>query len=473
MKILLIQPDYFRQAQDPGQLESRLLPSYSLILLAEIMERAGHQTRVLDSWANWVITGKGVENNLETGLKAILAKEQFDLIGISIDTAARKEAIGLAKIARELNPSAKIVAGGPHPTRFWSALLTEYRDLIDFAFLGGADESLPALVAHLSGAGGSLDTIAGIAYRNELGEAVATSKPMFNLNLEKQPALNFKSYFSSLDGARPNRAYMVSTRGCKYFCNFCSQVWKKALFHPVARVVEEARILIEDHGVSELVFYDDCLGLSGKHSADIFMAIAGFKSKARLTGVSHIQLLNPLWLNAFKEAGGSALMLGIESGTLKLRRKMNKYIEDKELCMGVELVRKMGLKLGIYTMIGYPTEEINVVNYTRRLFEKISPEQVIATVYDLKPGDIMIEWGLKGLMIQESDFFNLDRRFINYMSESELEEAVGMADYFETKFTSQELLKDHDPAWWLLGMDSAKRESLRLKAEENLAKCQR
>ena len=86
----------------------------------------------------------------------------------------------------------------------------------------------------------------------------------------------------------------------------------------------------------ELVFYDDCLGLSGKHSADIFMAIAKFQKKARLIGVSHIQLLNPLWLNAFKEAGGAGLMLGIESGALKLRRKMNKHIDDKEICSGVE-----------------------------------------------------------------------------------------------------------------------------------------
>ena len=220
------------------------------------------------------------------------------------------------------------------------------------------------------------------------------------------------------------------------------------------------------------MFYDDCLGLDPKHSSEIFNAMARFKRKAKLIGISHIQLLNPLWLGPFKDAGGEALFLGIESGSLKLRRKMNKHMDDKEVCQGVELLRKIGFKLGIYIMVGFPSEEISQLSSTCRLMEKIAPEQIIAGVYDIKPGDMMIEWGLKSLAVQELDFLDLDRRIINYMSQEELEAAVGLADYFESRFTSRTLLSDHDPAWWVLGFDPEKRAKLKKKAEESLNKCQ-
>lgn len=472
MKVLLVQPDFKRRDSTPENLAAHLLPSYSLILLAQILDKAGHQARVLDAWSNWVVTGKGTENDLSAGLKSILEKESFDLVGISVYTPIRKEAMELAGLVKQKIPGAKIVMGGPHPTRLGQLMVKEFPGLIDYAVLGGADESLLELVESLEGKGKTLGEIAGLVWRNDQGEAISNSKPVFNLNLANQNPVNFENYLAALGGSRPERAYMVFSRGCKYYCNFCSQVWKKALFHPEHRAVAEARHLIEELGVKELVIYDDCLGLSPKQSADILQAVAKFQKQARLIGISHFQVLNPLWLNAFKEAGGYGLMVGLESGHLKLRRKMNKHMDDKEICQGVEMVRNLGLKLGIYTMVGFPNEEIAQISSTKRLLEKIGPEQVIATVYDIKPGDMMIEWGIKAQMIRETDYLDPERRIINYMNESELEAAVGMADLLETKFSSQVLLKDHDPSWWILGYDEQKRERLRKQAEDALAKCQ-
>jgi len=472
LKVLLIQPDFQRQDSSSEQLSSHLLPSYSLVLLSQILEKAGHKTKVLDGFSNWVITGKGKENDLSKGLKTILEKESFDLVGISVYTPLRKEALQLAKLASDLAPGSKIVMGGPHPTRLWQSMFKKNKELIDFILLGGADHSLLALVESLEDKDRARTEIPGLVWLDEEGEVIAGGRPVFNIDLEDQAPVRFDGYLAGIGNEKVDRAYLVTTRGCKFHCNFCSQLWKKALLHPAARAVEEARHLVEDLDVSELVFYDDCLGLDPRHSAEVFKGISQFKRKARLIGITHIQLLNPLWLNPFREAGGEALLLGLESGSLKQRRKMNKHIEDKEICQGVELLRKMGFKLGIYTMVGFPNEEPAQLFSTMRLLEKISPEQVIATVYDLKPGDMMIEWGIKALMLQEIDYLNQDRRIINYMTEDELEDAVGIADYLETRFTAQTLLKDHDPPWWILGYDLAKREQLRKKAGEILSKCQ-
>ena len=182
MKILLVQPDFYRQESDPQKLAGHLIPSYSLVMLAQILERDGHEVMVLDGFSNWAITGKGKENDLGQGLKTILQKDKFDLIGVSVYNPVRKEAVALAKTAKELAPAAKIIMGGPNPTRLWQIMLKEYAGLVDFIALGGADESLPALVKALE-TGSPFSGIPGLAWKNETGEIVSSSKPVFNIDL--------------------------------------------------------------------------------------------------------------------------------------------------------------------------------------------------------------------------------------------------------------------------------------------------
>jgi len=464
LKILLIQPDYQRQAQNPEQLNKHLLPSYPLILLSEILENAGHQTFVLDNLSNWMLTGKGAENDLAKGL-SILLEESFDLAGISVYTPLRKESLALAGQIKEKSPSTKIVFGGPHPTRLWSSMLEAYRTELDFVLKGGAEQSLLELVNNLEGKGVARFRIPGLSWINEADQVKTNSSAIINLDLSKMPSLKFRSYFAQVGAEKIERAYIITSRGCKLWCNYCSQLWKKALFHPVERVVEEAKTLIKDFKADELVVYDDCLGMNPSHSAEIFQKIASFNNSARLIGISHFKFLDKSWLIPFQQAGGTAILLGIESGSSKLRRKMNNYIEDEAICAGIEMLRSIGLKIGIYVMIGFPSETLEDLKKTHEILRMINPEQVIATVYDLKPGDIMMEFGLKARMLKETDYLNLANRIINYMTDEELKSAVGFAEYLERKFTREVLLSDIDPAGWILGLDKETREDLIKKAE--------
>jgi len=472
VNVLLIQPDYYLKEKAPELLQKRLLPSYSLILLASLLEQKGHKAKVLDSFSNWVLTGKKNENDLKEGLKILCEREKFDLIGICVYTPLRKEAIELCRLAKELCPNAKIVLGGPHPTRLWQSMLDEYAGLVDFILLGGADQSLLELAENLEGRGTARYRINGLAWIGQAGEIRANSRPIINIDLKNQPPVKFDRYLELTGGEIPKRAYMITSRGCKFWCNFCSQLWKKLIFHPLERAIEEAKHLIEEIKVEELVIYDECLGAKPEYHQRFFQALAGFSRQASLIGISHFQLLQKDWLLAFKNAGGEAILLGLESGNPKLRRKMNKHISDDEICKGIELVREVGLKLGIYTMVGFPNESIADTYATYKLLDKIQPEQVIACVYEIKPGDMMIEFGLKAKMLSESDWLNPDRRIINYMSEPELEQATALADLLETTFTKEPLLVDLYPSWWLLGWSEEKRAQAKERAKKELEQCQ-
>jgi len=472
VKVLLIQPDYPRTESSPQELEKKLLPSYSLILLAQLLEVQGHQAQVLDGFSSWHLTGKKNQNQLDQALKLLLEKNDYELVGISVYTPLRKEAIELAQMVKRISPESKIVLGGPHPSRLYASMLDEYAGLVDFILLGGADISLLELVENLEGKGTARYRIPGLAWIGEGGEIRANSRPIINLDLTQQSPVRFDTYLDFLGNPKLKRAYMITSRGCRFWCNFCSQLWKKLLLHPLERAVQEARHLIEELEVEELVIYDDCLGARSEHTQSFFSALSKFSRPARLIGISHFQLLKEDWLSAFKKAGGYGILLGLESGSSKLRRKMNKHLEDDEICQGVELVRKLGLKLGIYTMVGFPNESVQDTYSTYKILSKIQPEQVIAPVYEIKPGDMMIEFGLKARMIQESDYLDLDRRIINYMSEPELKQAVGLADYLETSFSPEPFLSDLYPSWWVLGWSEEQRGKAREKAQQELKKCQ-
>ena len=60
-------------------------------------------------------------------------------------------------------------------------------------------------------------------------------------------------------------ATMVTTRGCPWHCGYCSQVYSEKLrFRDVELVVDEMEYLVKNHGVKEIVFFDETFTIGKK-----------------------------------------------------------------------------------------------------------------------------------------------------------------------------------------------------------------
>ena len=467
MKVLLVQPDRRRQAPNGDALARSLLPSYSLHLLAECLRQAGHEVEVLDPPLAHALLGAGASSDPAASLALLLERERYDAAGVAVYSPLRREALEMMQALKRANPKTLVIAGGPHPTRLWRSLLGANPRGIDYACLGAAEVSLPALLQALA-QGRPASRIKGIALMaGDLGVR-ATSRPLLNAPLADLPPVRYHRLLEKLAAGKIPRAYTLTGRGCSNWCNFCSNIWKKPLARPAGQVLDEVRYLVAECGTRELIFYDDAFGMKKDHALEILRGIRDLGAELRLQAVTRFDLVDEELLAAFKDAGGRDLLLGLETGSARLRRRMNKHLPDGLICEALERIRRHSLRVAVYLMFGYPNETPEDLEATRRMLEKINPEQTLSTVFDIKPGDMMIEWGLKADLLREKNWLDLRRPLINYQSEAELALSAGIALLFDERFTREVIAPEHDGADRVLGWSLSQAAEAKAKAREVL-----
>jgi radical SAM superfamily enzyme YgiQ (UPF0313 family) len=454
MRVLLVQPDFCRAGQTPDRMIERLLPARSLLELAALLETRGHQVQVLDPITALTRLNGRDTLDLEAALDQMLAEQKFDAVGIAVYTATRREARRLAAVVKRRSRLTKVIVGGPHASHLAQPLMNAWRE-IDFVCLGAAEDSLPALLSCLSGQGGPVFRVKNIAFRAGPGRVRVTGKPSYHADLSSLPPVRYDRYCETAPGGRIRRAYVMTARGCRHWCNFCSQLWKKVLPAPPAEVAREIRRLVDDCGTEEIIFYDDCFGMDPDHARAVLKAVTESGARVRLQAVTRFDAVREDWLEAFGAAGGVDLLAGLETGSPRLRKRMNKHLAEDELCRGSELVRRFGMRLGVFLMFGFPNEEDKDVRETWRLLRLMGPTQVMSTVFDIKPGDILYEFALASQTITPEAWLGDEPRAVNGMESEALRRSAARAMAFDQVFTREVMLPEHDPAAFTLGLDPA------------------
>src|SRR3989338_964871 len=120
-----------------------------LAYMAALLKKRGHQVHVI-----YFVNKSGNENERMQSVKGA------DYVGVSLKSFTLEDGLRLAKIAKEIEPSAKLVAGGPHTTIDGENLLKD-NAIFDFAIYGEGEEAVLDIAAGIPPAG-----IKGLYYRN-------------------------------------------------------------------------------------------------------------------------------------------------------------------------------------------------------------------------------------------------------------------------------------------------------------------
>jgi radical SAM superfamily enzyme YgiQ (UPF0313 family) len=456
MRVLLVHPDFKRATAKSADTADGLLPARSLIELGGVLSGAGHRVTVLDSFSARAREQKDPPD-MDRVLSIMLEEEDFDAVGISVCTPLRKEAHEMARTVKRHSGSVPVILGGPHTARMAGTLLDEWRE-IDYVCLGAAERTLPVLLDNIA-SGKRTPNISGIAYRTGRGLRQA-GKPLIDAELESLPPVRYDSYLEEIPADRIKRAYIMTSRGCVNWCNFCSKIWKKFLPDRPDKVADELAHLVRDCGTEEVIIYDDCFGKKKEHALAVLDAIIEKDLDVGLQTVTTFEAISRDWLRRFKQAGGKDVLVGLETGSARLRKKMNKHLTEEEIISAVLAVRTAGLRLGIYLMFGFHREELQDITETYRMVDKIDPDQVMSSVYDVKPGDLLFEFAVTSGDLRVREWKNDNNRIVNYMSDEEKVRNAARAAYFDRRFTREVLVPEHDRPADFLGIDDGRLEEL-------------
>ncbi|RWB55694.1 magnesium-protoporphyrin IX monomethyl ester anaerobic oxidative cyclase [Mesorhizobium sp.] len=336
MNIVLINPPHTAIG---SRVPDDHLPPLGLLAIGGPLLDAGHGVRLVDAEFGPMPLAVLVDDALSGGPELVL-------IGHSGSTSAHPTALRIAEMIKARAPGIVIVYGGVFPTYHWRDVLAA-TDVFDFIVRGEGEATAAALVEALE-LRRPVRSVAGIAYRDDLGRPFATPPAVAIADLDAcrvgWELIDFRRY-SYWGGKRA--VVMQFSRGCPHLCNYCGQrgFWTRWRHRDPVRFAREIAWLHREHGV-ELINLADENPTSSKRAWRAFLdAMIAEDVPVLIVGSTRADdiVRDADILHLYRQAGVIRWLLGMENTdeeTLSLIRKGGSTKSDRE---AIRLLRRHGI----------------------------------------------------------------------------------------------------------------------------------
>jgi radical SAM superfamily enzyme YgiQ (UPF0313 family) len=273
-------------------------------------------------------------------------------LGVSVFTQYNRSATEkLCYAIREKSKDIKIVLGGQglsssgiNGTNEFSKLLLK-KKAIDYFIKSEAEISLVELLK-------GNDSYPGI--NSDTFDQIK--------NIDNFPAPDFDDY--NFDAYESKFLMALGSRGCVKACTFCDvhEHWKYT-YRDGKKLANELIHLAEKYQVYKFLFADSLINGSLKHFKAFIHELAEYNhthTKKISWGGQYIvrsrtQENEEFW-KMLADAGGHNLIIGVESGSEKVRQHMQKKFSNSDIDFVVEQLAKNNVPAVFLLMVGYPTE---------------------------------------------------------------------------------------------------------------------
>jgi len=395
MKIALVNPPY------PPSVHSHppFIP-LGIAYLGAVAEKAGHEVTVIDCQA---------EKISYEGFRSRISQPTFDVIGVTATTLLYKSAMQLVTIAKQVQPQAITVVGGSHGT-FWDEnALNEYPSL-DVVVRREGEQTFLELLGRLQAKSG-FSGVLGITFRSG-GKVVRNADRPF---LEDLDSLPFPAHnllpLDSLKRMGKILFPLITSRGCVYWCDFCSTVrmfGRGYRMRSPKNVVDEMQLVHDKYGVDQVTFYDDAFTVNRERVVKICEELHARKLDMTWDCGTRVDMVDRELLKMMRGAGCIAVWLGVESGSQAMLGAMNKSIKLDQTRLAYKTAHEVGLMTIANTVLGFPGETEVTAWETIRFIKELNPDDVgfyVATPY---PGTPMYEQVKKNGWLRVTDFDKYD-----------------------------------------------------------------
>ena len=338
-----------------------------------------------------------------------ISKRQPNIVGITSSTLTYKSALRIARIVKETCPNCLTILGGIHVT-FWDDKALQECPYLDVVVRGEGEYTLLELVQKLEAAKSFRDVL-GITYRKD-GKITRNPDRPYIENLDDLPFPALHLWPMERIRKYEEVFYMMTSRGCAYWCEFCSTVrlhGRKFRARSPKNVVDELEFLHNTYGATQFTFADDVFTLDKGRIEEICKEIINRKLKIKWSCGTRVDMVTKELLLKMKEAGCVAVWFGVESGTQQVLDEMRKGISPAQTMKAFNLLKEIGLTPAPNVVLGFPGETKQTVWNTIKFAEKISPDFICC--YDVAtpfPGTPMYELVKKKGWLKVTDFDKYD-----------------------------------------------------------------
>jgi radical SAM superfamily enzyme YgiQ (UPF0313 family) len=138
--------------------------------------------------------------------------------------------------------------------------------------------------------------------------------------------------------------------------------------------------------VTFFYFSDDTFMLKKDRVVEICKTIIEKDLKISWAAISHVNFVDEEVLSWMRKAGCTQISYGVESGSERIRKLLNKNIRTDQIKNAFALTIKFGILARAYFIYGCPGESWDTIQETIDLIHDIKPLSIIFYILDIFPG---------------------------------------------------------------------------------------
>ncbi len=343
--------------------------------------------------------------NLSSTIETI-RHSNADIVGIKVMTADLIACRQLYDALRSTLPGLPIVLGGPHVSGAKEDVFAQFPGL-NYAFAGEADRSFPQFVEMLrktdsAPSDNDMKSISGLMWQSRgevrsnsvdvIDDLDALGWPAWDLLRPEETHVPFNVFYSK----RQPIAGITTARGCTSHCTYCAIhliEGRRYRARSPEHVLDEIELLVRTHGVREIQFVDSnciqdkarmiaiCRGIIERKLNITWSCPNGVKAQNVDAEVAE-------WMG---KSGCHFAFLGIETASHRIQREIKKGLNLAQLPEKIAILKRNGINVGGFFMIGFPNETREEIDQTINLALSLDIDVAAISVFVPLPGSELFE----------------------------------------------------------------------------------
>jgi|TARA_B100001971_G_scaffold209641_1_gene233598 radical SAM superfamily enzyme YgiQ (UPF0313 family) len=380
-------------------------PPLGLMYVAAAAERAGHVVQFMD-----------VD---PTVIDVIERVRTFapDLVGLSFLTTEFDKAQHLSYELKKTFPSLILCCGGVHTTLDTENVLRTFD--VDFCIVGEGENTFLEVCDnfekrlpydHVKGVWLLKE---GLMVKNPLRELI---DDLDSLPFPARHLIDYSNIYLTFPGCikgkyTPSSTAIMAGRGCAFNCNYCAAqklLGRNYRLRSPDNVVKEIIHLQRVYDIKGILFQDSTLTTKKKWIMSLCEEIIRRNVKFVWSCNTRVNTVDAEMVRQMKKAGCIQMEYGIESGSPKILKILNKRISHEQAINAFRTTESAGIRTGASFMLGNPDEEISDIQMTFDLAKKLNASYTIFFFTIPYPGTELWEIARKREMIPENVSFGTD-----------------------------------------------------------------
>jgi anaerobic magnesium-protoporphyrin IX monomethyl ester cyclase len=333
-------------------------------------------------------------------------------VGVTVLTGAPiSDALRLSRAVKRARPDLPVVWGGWHPSMFARECLSE--PAVDVTVRGQGEETFAEIVQRLA-AGQSLQDCAGCTVRLADG-TIHENAPRPLAAVDKFRAHDYKlipveRYFE-FKGKR--QLDYISSQGCNFRCAFCSDPFvygRQWVGLEPTRMALRLKELWDQYHFDDINFQDETFFTKrGRVQALAEKIIeSGMKITwaATMRADQGVRLPDEVWAKC-KQSGLRRLLVGVESGSDEMLRRIRKDIKIEQVFATAEKMVQHGIAGHFPFIVGFPEESASSIQASLDVAKRLramSPD-FLTPIFYFKPypgSELVIEAVARGFRLPQT-----------------------------------------------------------------------